>query len=84
MNDAINALFELGAAAVTWMNVYRLYRDKVVKGVYWQVWGFYSAWGLWNLYFYPSLGQTLSFYAGIVLVSGNIAWFVMAKKIPSE
>lgn len=77
-NDLINGLFELGGAVVTWMNVYKLYQDRIIKGVFWPVWIFFSTWGLWNLYYYPSVGHFISFYTGIVLVSGNITWCTMA------
>ncbi len=80
INDLLNGLFELGGAVVAWMNAYKLYKDREIKGVYWPVWIFFSSWGLWNLYYYPSLGQYISFYAGIILVSGNIAWVVLAFK----
>jgi len=78
-NDLINALFECGGAILTWINVRRLIHDKEVKGVYWPVWAFFSAWGLWNLYYYPSVGHIMSFLAGIILVSGNITWVFLAR-----
>jgi len=76
--DLINGLFELGGAVMIWLNVKRLYQDKTVKGVDWRVTGFWTAWGLWNLYFYPSLGQWLSFAGGVALVGANAVWLVMA------
>lgn len=79
--DAINAGLELGGAYFTWMNARQLYKDKEIKGVYWPTWVFFSVWGLWNLYYYPSLDQWLSFYAGIVLIAGNLAWVYMAVKL---
>lgn len=78
INDTINALFELGGSIVTWMNFFKLLKDKGVKGVYWATWVFFSSWGIWNIYYYPTLGQYLSFYAGILLASGNIAWLIAA------
>ncbi len=84
INDLINGLFELGGAVVSWINVYKLYKDKVISGVYWPMWIFFSSWGLWNLIYYPSVGHYISFYAGIVLVSGNITWSVMAYKLSKK
>lgn len=78
MPDHINAVFELVGAAVTWVNFNKLRRDRSISGVDWRTWIFFSAWGLWNLYYYPSLGQSWSFYAGIVLVTGNLAWLLLA------
>lgn len=81
LGDAINGSFELLGAWFTWRNAVQLYRDKTIKGVYWPMWAFFSAWGIWNLWYYPSLGQILSFYAGSLLVCGNIAWTVMAIRL---
>jgi len=78
--DIINASFELVGSYFTWRNAQQLYKEKETKGVYWPTWLFFSVWGIWNLIYYPSLNQPLSFYAGIVLVSGNIAWVVLAVK----
>lgn len=80
LNDLGNALFEFGGAIVTWINVFKLRKDKEVKGVFWPIWVFFSTWGLWNLYYYPSVGHTLSFVSGIILVAGNITWVFLAKK----
>lgn len=79
-NDMINAIFEVGGGYFSWGNVYKLYKDKIVRGVYWPMWIFLSAWGLWNLYYYPSVGHDYSFWAGIFLVSANIAWLGLAIK----
>ncbi len=79
--DAINAAFELLGAAFVWMNAYVLWRDFEIKGVYWPGQIFFTLWGFWNLYYYPGLDQWLSFYAGIVLVTGNVLWSYMAIKI---
>lgn len=79
-NDLVNGAFELFGAYLTWMNVFKLYKDKEIRGVYWMIWIFYSCWGMWNLYYYPSLDQWASFWAGVVMVFGNIAWVILAIK----
>ncbi len=79
-NDLINGLFEGVGAVVTWANVCRLRRDKSIRGVCISVQVFFTAWGLWNLWYYPSLGQWASFIGGVGLVCGNIAWSLMAFK----
>ena len=80
-NDTINGLFELFGAVVSWRNAWQLWRDRQIKGVYWPAWYFFAGWGVWNLYYYPSLGQWRSFAAGAVLTAGNIAWVVAATII---
>jgi len=77
-NDLINGGFELFGGVLCWINVRRLYRDKEIKGVSWQVQAFFAAWSVWNLWFYPSLGQTASFLGAIFLVLGNGTWVLMA------
>jgi hypothetical protein len=79
-NDIINSIFELCGGYLSWLNTAKLYKDKLVKGVYWPIWIFFSVWGLWNLYYYPSVGHSLSLWAGVFLASGNIAWLILAIK----
>jgi len=78
MNDLINGIFEILGGILCWMNVSKLRKDKLVKGVSWPVQAFFSLWGLWNLYYYPSLDQWCSFVGGIILVSGNSVWVLLA------
>lgn len=79
--DVINAAFELVGAVLTWRNVLQLYRDQQIKGIYWPATAFFAAWGAWNLHYYPSLGQNLSFVAGVVLFIGNCAWVGLALQV---
>jgi len=74
--DLVNGLFEAIGALFVWRNFVQLRRDGEVKGVYWPVTAFFAAWGVWNLYYYPTLGQWFSFSAGVVLCAGNIAWVI--------
>lgn len=76
--DIVNGLFELIGGLLLFLNCRRLYRDKQLKGVSVLPTMFYAAWGYWNLYYYPSLGQWLSFYAGIVVVTANTTWVALA------
>jgi len=72
--DVINFLFECVGGILNWMNVLKLHKDKEVKGVFYPAWIFFAAWGLWNIYYYPSLGQWWSFWGGLVIVSANLYW----------
>ncbi len=81
MNDLINGTFELVGAFLCWMNFARLLRDREIRGVFWPASAFFAVWGLWNLYYYPSLGQWFSFGAGVVLCAGNLAWVGLALKL---
>ena len=75
--DIINGLFETLGAFFTWRNALALYRDKMVRGVYWPTTAFFSAWGLWNLIYYPNLNQWISFTGGAMLVIGNVLWVIL-------
>jgi hypothetical protein len=49
----------------------------MVKGVHWIPTGFFTAWGFWNLYYYPHLDQWLSFFGGLFIVAGNFSWLIL-------
>ena len=76
--DLINAGFEGLGGLMMWTNVRALYRDKQLKGV--NIWAtvMFNAWGVWNLWYYPHLGQWVSFGGGLVIVSANSVWVWLA------
>lgn len=78
--DAINGFFEAGGALLMWLNVKRIMRDKQVRGIDWRITTFFAVWGLWNLFYYPSLDQWLSFTGGVVMTTANTVWLVLAIK----
>lgn len=75
--DAVNGTFEFGIGVLALKNVQALARDQVVKGVHWGVTAWAGLWGIWNLYYYPHLGQWLSFAGGLTIVSINLLWLAM-------
>lgn len=76
MIDYINSLFEAFGAVATWANVYTLLHERELKGISIYSLIFFTSWGFWNLYYYPALGQTYSFFAGAALVAGNTIWIL--------
>ena len=72
--DLINALFEACGATLVLLSIHRLHRDKLVRGVHWAPVLFFTAWGVWNLFYYPHLQQLLSFRAGVCLALVNAIW----------
>lgn len=72
--DIVNGLFEGGGAALTWMNVRQVWKDKGYAGIYLPAVILFFSWGVWNIYYYRSLHQYFSFHAGLVLVAANFAW----------
>lgn len=75
--DMINAAFEFIGAWMTLRNVLQVRRDKGYAGIYLPAILFFSTWGIWNLYFYPLLGQWLSFIGASCLVAANLAWVMV-------
>lgn len=79
--DITNALFELVGAFFTWKNFLVLKKERKLQGVYAPTTAFFTSWGIWNAFYYPTLNQWYSFWGAILLCSGNIAWVVLALRI---
>ncbi|MFI5397629.1 MAG: hypothetical protein ACHQ9S_18990 [Candidatus Binatia bacterium] len=78
--DLINGLFELVGGFALWANVKRIRADKQCRRVNWQVTLFFTSWGFWNLFYYPSLNQWASFTGGLNIVAANFVWLGYAVK----
>ena len=78
--DYINSLFEFGMAFVILLSVLKLREEKVVKGFHWANVAFPALWGIWNLFYYPSLDQWASFTGGVVIVTINIYYLSLIYK----
>lgn len=74
MNDAINGSFELLSGCFAWLNVIKIRQQRKIAGVDWRVTGFFTLWGVWNLWYYPSLHQWISFVGGVSIVVSNAVW----------
>ncbi len=58
-------------------NCYTVCKHGAVAGVSIISVAFFTLWGVWNLYYYPSLNQWCSFYGGILLVVANFIWITL-------
>lgn len=76
--DLINGGFELCSGLFQIINIVKLIKDKEVKGVSLYPFLLFTTWGIWNLYYYPSLNQTLSFIGGIFITITNVIWIGLA------
>ncbi len=76
--DAINGTYELLGGFFLLANCVRLIKDKEVRGVSIFAAAFFTSWGGWNLYYYPSLNQWCSFYGGLLIVTANTWWVSLA------
>lgn len=72
--DLINGLFEFLAGFMVLNHCRVMYRHKSVRGVSILSTVFFCIWGLWNLVYYPSLGQWASFAGGCWITATNILW----------
>jgi len=78
--DIINGLFESLAGIFILNNCWRVVKDKSVRGVSIISTAFFTAWGFWNLFYYPHLNQWVSFYSGILIVFANLLWVALMIK----
>lgn len=76
--DLINCSFEFGGAIAQCVNIRRLLRDRMVRGISLSTTTFFNAWGLWNLYYYLHLEQPWSWFGGAFLTSINLIWLSIA------
>jgi hypothetical protein len=75
--DLINGLFEFGGGAAVLLSARALWRDKFYAGL--SPWNlvFFQTWGLWNLFYYPQLGQPWSFVGGLALALANATYLFL-------
>lgn len=78
--DVINGLFEFVGSVLVWMNAYRVYTDRGYAGIYPPTVVMFWLWGLWNLFYYPHLGQWWSFAGGCSIVAANTIWFILMRQ----
>jgi hypothetical protein len=69
--DGINGAFEVIGSVAVWANFCAVVKDRGYAGTRWPMMVFFMSWGMWNLYFYPHLGQAISFYASWSLSLAN-------------
>lgn len=74
MFDLINASFELLAGFAILMSIFALHKSKSAEGVAPHTIAFFTLWGIWNLIYYPSLGQIASTIGAISVAAANAFW----------
>jgi membrane protein YdbS with pleckstrin-like domain len=75
--DIINGLFEVLGGLAIFLSIRKLWQDERVQGFHWAHLSFFTAWGFWNLYYYPHLNQWWSFWGGVGVVIANIIYLAM-------
>lgn len=72
--DTINGSFEFLGGFFIFLSAKKVYEDKQVKGIHWLTIAFFALWGYWNVYYYPYLGQWVSFVGGISVSLSNTVY----------
>lgn len=72
--DFLNGSFELAGGLFILLSVLKLHKEKKVRGVSYIHVGYFTAWGYWNIYYYPYLNQWISFIGGLSVVVINTFW----------
>lgn len=78
--DMINGAFEFAGAIAILNHCRALFKAKSSDGISALSTGFFFAWGLWNLFYYPHLDQLWSTAGGIAIVSANLLWIGLILK----
>ena len=74
--DMINGSFEFIAAPFILLSIFKLRREKEVRGVSYLHVAYFTSWSFWNLFYYPHLGQWASFVGGILVAFINFIWLI--------
>lgn len=77
IQDLINGIFELSGSLFILLSIIKLYKSKIVRGVSYIHIGYFSAWGFWNIYYYPYLKQWISFIGGIGIIITNTTYLIL-------
>ena len=75
--DLINSFFKYGSGFFIIPTIMALYNTQNADGVSYIHVGFFSVWGLWNLYYFYQLDQKLSALANVFLIAMNTTWLFM-------
>lgn len=75
--DLINGTFEALAGLMVLNHCRVLAKDRAVAGVSIASVIFFALWGVWNLWYYPHLGQIWSMVGGIFVVLANLIYVAM-------
>ena len=77
MCDLVNGFFEICGGAFVMLSIVKLHGEKKVRGVSLIHATFFFLWGVWNLFYYPYLGQWLSFVGSLAVTGTNLVWATM-------
>lgn len=82
--DLINGGFELLSSAMMVPSIIRAWRARKITGVHWTMPVFFVLWGVWNIFYYPHLGQWFSLLGAIMLLITNSLWLMLVVAFYSD
>lgn len=77
-HDLITGLVNTVAGLLVWTNVYRVWKDKQVKGANLLPAVYFTVAGSWQVYFLFSLHQLFAVVGGLTIMFGNLSWVLLA------
>jgi hypothetical protein len=78
--DFLNSIFEYVAGGMIFLNIAAILRDKKVNGMSLFAVSYFSALGLFNMFYYWELHQMISFSAGTAVAIGDIIYLHLFLK----
>jgi len=75
--DIVNGGFELSGGLFILNHIRVLLKQKRVAGISLLSNLFFLSWGFWNLFYYPHLGQWVSFAGGIFLSATSCLYNIL-------
>jgi hypothetical protein len=78
--DFLNSWFEWIASGMVYLNVWTIFKAKKINGVSLFATWYFSALGLFNLFYYSQLHQYISFSAGILVAIGDLIYLYLFLK----
>lgn len=75
--DIINGTFEALASVMVLNHCRVLLRDQAVAGVSIASTIFFTLWGIWNIWYYPTLDQIWSMVGGILVTLANLFYVAL-------
>ncbi len=82
--DLVNAAYEALGGTVIAANTAYAWRVGEIKGVSKPLVWFFWTWGIWNLFYYPHLGQLYSFGCAAFLSVANTWWLYTVYRLRKD
>jgi hypothetical protein len=78
--DSINGLFGVFASILSYQNVRQAILHNEIKGMHWHSTAFFTAWAIFQLYFYFDLKLYLSMVGSFCIILIDLYWLWLFYK----